>query len=228
MLVYDVPLPWLHAVTVSDAGIVMTASEGCGVGAVLMIEHARTGALLMARKSARLGFAGNDQLAFPGGMVRAQTPQHTLSEWISRSLHDRVAAEVQLDLASCDPVLMCTVNPPIVAAYMAKGHGRHTVLVPFTLTVPSDFQPSTQDPTVYAPGWYDSRQLWLEITPTNRLLAAYFLWPRLTVSERAVAQPSVAEAVAQASDWAAACGFSTPIAPWDRMNSGACSSRSVA
>ena len=218
----EMQLPWLRAVTVSQDDIVIGEPHGCGVGGVLMIEHAGTGALLMARKSARPGFEGNDQLAFPGGMVRARSPQHSLTEWILRSLHERVVAEVQLDLSTCEQVQMLAVNPPIVAAYTAKGQRRHTVLLPVTLTVSHDFQPHTQDPTVYDPGWYDPRLLWSDITPTNRLLAALYLWPRLTESERMVAQPSATEALEQASGWATEIGFLPPIAPWKMMNSSAC------
>jgi hypothetical protein len=121
---------------------------------------------------------------------------------------------VNLDLTRCAPLVMLPVAPPIVAAYTAKRQRRHTVIIPFCLTVQSDFQPCTHDMTVYDPGWRNLHDVWSEITPTNRLIAAQYMWPRLTEQERRAAQPSVAEALVQASTWAAEIGFPPPITPW--------------
>lgn len=215
MSLCELSLPWLHTVTIAADGILMDASTGVGVGAVLIIARTGTRELLMVRKSARPGFEGNDQWAFPGGMVRPRAPHTRLREWILSSLCERVAAEIQLSVSICDAMHLLPVTPPIVAAYTVKGQRRRTVLVPFTLTLQQDFQPRTQDPTVYDPGWCDPHTIWRDITPTNRLLAAYVLWPRLTPAERCAARPSVTDALEQASAWATESGFSPPIAPWN-------------
>jgi 8-oxo-dGTP pyrophosphatase MutT (NUDIX family) len=192
----------------------MDERRRCGLGAVLIVERSGTRDFLLVRKCARPGFEGNNQLAFPGGMIRPSGTHHTLTDWIAQSLQERVAAEVNLDLSHYPPITMLAVVPPIVAAYTAKGQRRHTVIMPFRVTVRSDFQPYVQDTTVYDPGWRDCREVWSEITPTNRLIAAQHEWARLTEQERRSAQPSIAEALGQAATWAAEIGFPPPVAPW--------------
>lgn len=215
MTTCDIFLPWLEQVTVSELGIVMDDQRRFGLGAVLLVEQSGTRDVLLVRKSARPGFEGNDQLAFPGGMIRPRDSHSSnVRDWICHSLQERVAAEVNLDLTRCAPLGMLPVAPPIVAAYTAKGQRRHTVIIPFCLTVQSDFQPCTHDTTVYDPGWRNLHDVRSEITPTNRLIAAEYMWPRLTEQERRIAQPSVAEALVQASTWAAEMGFPLPVAPW--------------
>jgi len=214
----DNALPWLGPVAVSEFGTVMDEHGRFGLGAILIIERSRTQDVLLVRKSPRPGFEGNDQLAFPGGMVRPSGTHTTLSDWIHHSLQERVSVEVKLELSICPPMTMLAVTPPIVAACTAKGQRRHTIIFPFCLTVRSDFQPCAQDTTVYDPGWRDLRDVWSEITPTNRLIAAQYVWPRLTEQERRAAHPSVAEALAQASTWAAEIGFPPPSAPWTHAN----------
>jgi 8-oxo-dGTP pyrophosphatase MutT (NUDIX family) len=191
----EIQLPWLGPVAISEFGTVMDEDRCFGLGAVLIIERSRTQEVLLVRKSARPGFAGNDQFAFPGGMVRPHGTHTNVSDWICHSLQERVSAEVNLDLSHYPPMTMLVVTPPIVAAYTARGRRRHTAIIPFCLTVRSDFQPCAQDSTVYDPGWRDLRDVWSEITPTNRLIAAQYVWPRLTEQERLSAQPSVTEAL---------------------------------
>lgn len=145
--------------------------------------------LLFVRKSYRPGFEGNGQLAFPGGMIRGSERRARLESWIHASLTVRVAAEVNLDLPTYGKITPLKVIPPIVAAYTAKGRRWHTVILPFTLSLTQDFRPWSQDSTVHDPGWRTPLRLWSEITPTNRLIAAYYLWPRLSDRERTEAQP---------------------------------------
>lgn len=214
MTTCELHLPWLEQVAGSELGIVMDDQRRFGIGAVLIVGQSGTRDVLLVRKSARAGFEGNGQLAFPGGMIRPRGSRSNVRDWICHSLQERVAAEVNLDLTRCAPLVMLPVAPPIVAAYTAKGQRRHTVIIPFCLTVQSTFQPCTHDTTVYDPGWRNLHDVWSEITPTNRLIAAQYMWSRLTEQERRVAQPSVAEALVQASTWAAEIGFPPPITPW--------------
>src|SRR5262249_51264907 len=130
------------------------------------------------------------------------------------SLTIRAAAEVGLDLPSCGEISSFDGIPPVVAAYTAKGRRRHTVILPFTLSLVQVFRPWAQDSTVDDPGWRDPRKLWSEITPTNRLITAYHLWPRLSNTERTEARPWLGEALQQAAAWAAEVHLPTPVAPW--------------
>src|SRR5262249_41628129 len=147
------------------------------IGALLVVERACSRELLFVRKAYRPGFEGNGQLAFPGGMVRPSEPQVSIESWIRSSLTIRAAAEVGLDLPSCGEISSFDGIPPVVAAYTAKGRRRHTVILPFTLSLAQVFRPWAQDSTVDDPGWRDPRKLWSEITPTNRLITTYHLWP---------------------------------------------------
>lgn len=61
----DIHVPWLDQVAVSEFGTVMDAHGSFGLGAVLIAERSDTQEVLLVRKSARPGFKGNDQLAFP-------------------------------------------------------------------------------------------------------------------------------------------------------------------
>ena len=214
MTLLDIELPWLGSVTVSDDGIATDPHGRFGLGAVLIVERRATQQILLVRKSARPDFEGNDQFAFPGGMVRPDGTHTNVRDWVCHSLQQRVLAEVNLDLTRCSPIAMLPLSPPIVAAYTAKGQRRHTVLLPFHVTVGSEFRPCVRDTTVYDPGWRDVRDVWSEITPTNRLIAAHYMWPQLTEQERRIAQPRVAEALQQASTWAAEIGLLPPPAPW--------------
>ena len=167
--------PWLQNIVVSETGIAMSSDGRFGLGTLLVAERAKSRQLLFARKSYRFGFDGNHQFTFPGGMIRPQDDQESLSQWIQESLATRVAAEVGLDVYDYHHILPLDVTPPVVTAYIAKGQQRYTVILPFVLSMSGPFSPRTQDPTVYDPGWYCPVQSWHEITPANRLITAYYL-----------------------------------------------------
>jgi hypothetical protein len=86
MTTCDIFLPWLEQVAVSELGIVMDDQRRFGLGAVLIVEQRGTQDVLLIRKSARPGFEGNDQLAFPGGMIRPRSSHGNVREWICHSL----------------------------------------------------------------------------------------------------------------------------------------------
>src|SRR5689334_12081804 len=98
MRLLDETSPWLQNVSVSKFGIAVGGGGRFGIGAVLVIEQGRSGKLLFVRKAYRPGFEGNGQLAFPGGMVKANEPHATIESWIRSSLTMRVTAEVNLRL----------------------------------------------------------------------------------------------------------------------------------
>ncbi|HEV8716951.1 MAG TPA: hypothetical protein VGX03_29545 [Candidatus Binatia bacterium] len=184
MRLLDEHAPWLQKLSVSEFGSAVGEGGRFGIGALLVVERACSRELLFVRKAYRLGFAGNGQLAFPGGMIRPSEPHASIESWIRSSLTTRAAAEVGLDLHSCGEISPLDGMPPVVAVYTAKGRRRHTVILPFTLSLAQVFRPWAQDSTVYDPEWRDPRKLWSEITPTNRLITAYYLWstPRLNAS----------------------------------------------
>ena len=208
--------PWLRNISISEFGTVVGAGGRFGIGAVLVVERAHTRELLLVRKAYRPGFEGNGQLAFPGGMIRPSDPHASIDSWIQASLATRVAAEVSLDLPACGAITPLEVVPPVVAAYTAKGKRRYTVILPFTVSLAQDFKPRSHDSTVYDPGWRVPLHLWGEITLTNRLIAAYYLWPRLSDKERKEAKPFLLEVLNQSSRWAAEVQLPPPVAPWLR------------
>jgi hypothetical protein len=147
-------------------------------------------------------------------MVRSSADGVGITSWIHTSLETRVAAETNLDLSAqgkYNPLDNC---PPVVAAYTTRGNRRHTVILPFTLTLKQEFHPLSLDATVYDPGWHMPVNLWHEITPTNRLIAAYYLWSRLSEAERQEARPWLVEALHQATEWAIEVQLPVPAAPW--------------
>ena len=198
----------------AEGGIVAGQDERFGLGAVLIVEHQRSRSLLFVKKSYRPGFEGNNQLAFPGGMVRSNGQAASLTHMIWASLAARVAAEVSLDLRAYEAIAPLEGQPPVVAAYNVKGRRRHTALLPFVLSVSQPFTPASQDATVYAAQWQAPMNCWAEITPTNRLIAAYYLWSRLSAVERARAKPSVEEAFQQATAWAREVELPSPVPLW--------------
>jgi hypothetical protein len=210
----DLQAPWLQDLSVSESDTVVGAGGRFGLGAVLVVERRQTRALLLARKSYRAGYAGNHQWALPGGMVRPHVEGGGMSGWIHTSLATRVAAEVRLDLSTQGQYSPLDAWPPVVAAYTARGRRRHTVILPFTLSLAQEFHPWSHDTTVYDPGWHVPIHLWHEITPTNRLIAAYYLWSRLSETERQVARPWLEEALQQATRWAEEVQLPAPVAPW--------------
>jgi len=216
MRLLDEHAPWLRNFSISEFGTVVGAGGRFGFGAVLVVERAHTRELLFVRKAYRPGFEGNGQLAFPGGMIRPSDPHASIDSWIQTSLVTRVAAEVSLDLQACGEITPLAGTPPVVAAYTAKGRRRYTVILSFTLSLAQDFKPRSQDSTVYDPGWRVPMPLWGEITLTNRLIAAYYLWPRLSDRERREAQPFLLEVLNQSSGWAAEVQLPPPVAPWLR------------
>jgi hypothetical protein len=210
----DPHAPWLRTLHVSESGTAVGEGGRFGLGAVLVVERGHTRELLLARKSYRRGYEGNDQWAFPGGRVRPSAEGGDITNWIQASLATRVLAEVNLDLSSQEQYSPLDSCPPVVAAYTARGGRRHTVILPFTLALGPEFCPWSHDATVYAPGWHMPMNLWHEITPTNRLIAAYYLWNRLAEAERQAAQPWLVEALQQAAEWAAEVQLPAPAAPW--------------
>lgn len=216
MRLLDESAPWLRNMRIAEDGIVGGQNGRFSIGAVLVIEYGRSRKLLFVKKAYRLGFEGNDQLAFPGGMVRSNGQVTNLNSKIWASLGTRVAAEVSLDLQSYEALTPLEGQPPVVAAYTAKGRRRHTVILPFVLTICQLFTPSTQDSTVYDAQWQEPIGRWAEITPTNRLIAAYYLWSRLSETERARAQPSLVEALQQSTAWAKEVQLPLPVTPWSR------------
>lgn len=214
MRLLDESAPWLQNLSIAEDGIVAGQEGRFGLGAVLIIEHQRSRRLLFVKKSYRPGFEGNDQLAFPGGMVRSPGQATSLTRTIWSSLAARVRAEVGLDLQAHNAIAPLEGQPPVVAAYTAKGRRRHTVLLPFALSVSQTFTPVSQDATVYGAQWQESMTCWAAITPTNRLIAAYYVWPRLSEVERARAKPSVEEALQQATMWAREVQLPSPVPPW--------------
>ena len=214
MQLLDPQAPWLQHWHVSESGIVVGANERFGIGAVLVVERGQTRELLFARKAYRPGYEGNHQWALPGGMVRPSASGGEMVSWIRASLSARVAAEIHLDLSSQGPISPLDGWPPVVAAYTARGSRRHTVILPFTLALTQRFCPRSHDPTVYDPGWHLPISLWSEITPTNRLITAYYLWSRLSEAERHAARPWLVEALRQATGWAAEAQLPGPAAPW--------------
>ncbi len=213
MRLLDESAPWLQNMRVAADGIVCGQGQ-FGIGAVLVIEHERSRRLLFVKKAYRLGFEGNDQFACPGGMVRSNGERTSLSSKIRTSLAERVAAEVSLDLQSYRDIAPLEGQPPVIAAYIAKGQRRRTVILPFVLTISQLVAPCAQDSTVYDAQWQEPINLWAEITPTNRLIAAYYLWSRLSETERARAQPSLEEALQQSTAWASEVQLPFPVAPW--------------
>jgi hypothetical protein len=214
MRLLDLHAPWLQNIKVSDTGIAMAGDGRFGLGVLLVVEWAQSRKLLFARKSYRPGFAGNDQLTFPGGMIRPQKRQEGMVRWLEESLATRVAAEVGFAVPTERQLTPLEVTPPVVTAYIAKGRLRYTVILPFVLSLTQAFVPCTQDPTVYNPGWYCPVQVWQEITPANRLITAYYLWSRLSQREQAKAQPFLEEAFNQSAEAAAAVQLPTPARPW--------------
>ena len=214
MRLLDESAPWLQNLSLAEGGIVAGQDGRFGLGAVLVVEHQRSRRLVFVKKSYRPGFEGNDQFAFPGGMVRANGQATSLTRTIWGSLAARVRAEVSLDLQAHDIIAPLEGQPPVVAAYTAKGRRRHTVLLPFVLSVSQLFLPASQDPTVYAAQWQEPMSRWADITPTNRIIAAYYVWPRLSEVERARARPSVEEALQQATAWAREIELPAPVPPW--------------
>ena len=99
----DIQLPWLGPVAVSEFDTVIDEHGRFGLGAVLIIERSGTLKVHLVRKSARPGFEGNEQFAFPGGMIRSYDTHTTLSDWIYHLLQERVAAEVNLISRSRSP-----------------------------------------------------------------------------------------------------------------------------
>jgi len=116
------------------------------------------------------------QARLVGGSCECGASEIRNSDWIRSSLTTRVAAEVNLHLQTCGELAALDGMAPVVAAYTARGTRRHTVILPFTLFLAQAFRPRTQDATVYDPNWRDPRKLWDEITPTSRLITAYYLW----------------------------------------------------
>jgi hypothetical protein len=224
MRLFDESALWLQHLSITEDGIVASHNGRFGLGAVLLLEYQQSRRLLMVKKSYRPGFEGNDQFAFPGGMIRSHGPTASLNSMIWTSLAARVAAEVSFALQPTTPLIPQERQPPVVAAYHAKGRRRHTVLLPFALSVSGTFTPATQDTTVYAARWQEPITCWAEITPTNRLLAAYYLWPRLSEAEQMSAKPSVEDALHQATAWAREVGLPAPAVPWaevqERTNRG--------
>src|SRR5260221_4948127 len=127
MRLLDESAPWLRNMQIAADGIVCAQDGQFGIGAVLVIEHERSRRLLVVKKAYRLAFEGNDQFAFPGGMVRSNRGRTSLSSKIWTSLAERVAAEVSLDLQSYRDITPLEGQPPVVAAYTAKGQRRRTV-----------------------------------------------------------------------------------------------------
>ncbi len=174
-----------------------------GIGTLLVVEIGRSRKLLFARKSYRLGYEGSDQYTFPGGMVRSHHKQAGMVTWLQTTLRTRVATEVGLDITSHVGVKPLDVTPPVVACYTVQGQRKHTVILPFILSITKTFLPRVQDTTVYNPGWHVPTNIWGEITATNRLIAAYYLWHRLSEAEKVAAQPFLDDALNQAFMWAA-------------------------
>jgi hypothetical protein len=114
-----------------------------------------------------------------------------------------------------NPILTLDGIPPVVAAYTMRGARRHTVILPFVLPLARAFRPKAQDMTIYDAGWRDAKRFWGDITPTNRLIAAYYTWPKLTELEKVEARPSLQEALEQALGWAEEVGLPASIAPWE-------------
>lgn len=214
MRLLDESAPWFHNMSIAEDGIVADQAERFGLGAVLIVERQRSRNLLFAKKAYRPGFEGNGQLAFPGGMVRSTGQATSLTHMTWASLVARVAAEVSLDLQAHEAIAPLEGHPPVVAAYNAKGRRRHTALLPFVLSVSKTFTPAAQDATVYDAQWQEPMNCWTDITPTNRLIAAYYLWSRLSEGERARAKPSVEDALQQATAWAKEVQLPSPVPPW--------------
>lgn len=214
MRLLDARAPWLHNYQISESSIITGDDGRFGIGASLVAERACTRELLFARKSYRSGFEGNGQFTFPGGMVRATAKEEGLERWLWSSLATRVASEIGLTLQTYEQVTPLDVTPPVVAAYTVKGQRRYTVILPFATSLAEEFCPRSQDATVYDPGWRTPMSCWSEITPTNRLIAAYYLWPRLSQVDRLSARPFLEEALAQASRWATEVCLPPARAPW--------------
>ncbi len=213
MHLFDHSASWLQDVNITEDGIVRDRHERFGLGAVLIIEHHQSRRLVFVRKSYCPGFEGNDQFAFPGGMVRSTGIVSSLPQTIRASLTARVATEVSFEVQHPEAIAPLESYPPIVAAYYAKGRRHHTVLLPFMLVIERPFVPQSQDGSVYAAQWLEPIQCWADITPTNRLLAAYYLWPRMSTEERAHAKPGIAEAFHQATQWATEVQLPLPALP---------------
>jgi len=213
MRLLDTYAPWLQNLSVSESGTVVGECGRFGLGAVLVVERGHTRELIFARKSYRKGYEGNNQWTFPGGMVRPSAGGG-ITSWIKTSLATRVGAEVNLGLSAREKYSPLNNWPPVVAAYKVRGSRRHTVILPFILSLAQEFRPWSKDATVYDPGWYVPVNLWHEITPTNRLIAAYYLWSRLSETERREARPWLVEALNQATGWATEVQLPVPAAPW--------------
>jgi hypothetical protein len=139
----------------------------------------------------------------------------SLESWIRSSVIKRATTEVNLDPRACDLILPLNDLPPVVAAYTVHREQRHTVILPFILPLAHSFTPRALDATVYDAGWRDTQGLWPDITPTNRLIAAYHVWPKLSDQEKTDARPFLQEALEQAIRWAAEVGLPAPVAPWE-------------
>jgi hypothetical protein len=76
--------------------------------------------LVFVKKSYRPGFEGDDQCAFPAGMVRLAGNITCLPHTIYASLTARVAAEVSFALQAHEALPPLEGYPPVVAGYYAK------------------------------------------------------------------------------------------------------------
>ena len=214
MKLIDEHAPWLSRITISNTGIAMGQNERFGIGTLLVAEFRNTRKLLFAKKSFRAGFEGNNQYTFPGGMVRPPKKGSGIKSWIYNTLFTRVAEEVGLDLRVASKVKPLEVTPPVVAKYFAKGKTRHTIIIPFISTVTLNTPLYSKDSTVYDPGWHIPVDIWADITPTNRLIASYYIWNRLSSDEQLKARPFLNDALEQAVEWATEVDLPSPQAPW--------------
>lgn len=208
----------LSRCAIGDDGFV--GLVGCASWALGAVAHvAVPGAVAMVRKApprdGQYEFSG--LWALPGGMVRVgERSAPDARSALTRALHERVLEETSLDLTTCRHLGLARMLGPVVSSYTARGERRHTLIVVDCHERAARADLASSARSITEARWVDLPPAWGAIAPANRLIMAHLMWPSLTEAQRSEARPSVSQASADCSRWAAEVGLPAAPCPWEQ------------
>lgn len=204
----------INPISVGDDGIVVGRDNAFGIGTLLVLRCQKTNRVLMGRKSFREGFEGSNQFTLPGGMLRSEGTLD-FKTCIETTLQERVSAETGVLTQSIDSLVPLDDWPPVIGRYTIRGNQLvFASILPFYGESKTELPTRTNDPTVYAVGWYDPLEVIHEITQTNAIILAQTFWAEYSTAQKEEILPILIPHFEAITGNAEQLGADIPLAPW--------------
>ena len=196
-------------------GIVRSADRRLAVGAVLIAENEED-EILLVTKASKPGYEFGRLDVLPGGLLRFPIPGPISRDHVSRIALASITSRVQAEAGYLGDLSAerLSLAPVPTTSYFDRGRQQYVLVLPYVSSKLLRFVPNPSDSSVIAARWSNPILGFTKLAPANRVIVAFFIWPRLDLTARAACRLAVDEAIADTSEWARQVDVEPVSANW--------------